>query len=236
MTERGVAAWGGRSIPFSVVRSERKTMSITVNPLGEVIVRVPNVAEIEEVIERVAKRGGWISYHQMNAERWRPRTPARTYELGETHLFLGRQYRLSAEIGLAQSVKTSGDRIVLTMHRPNRVAERKTLLDGWYLTQAREIIGKRLDKVFEPFAVLDHPLPRLIVRDLTHRWGSLTSRGNLVVSRHIVRAPRQCIDYVLVHELCHLEHRNHGAEFWNLLDRMMPDHQKRKARLEKILL
>jgi predicted metal-dependent hydrolase len=236
MSEEGVAAWGGRSIRFSVVRSERKTMSITVNPHGDVIVRVPNIADIEEVTERVAKRGGWISYHQMNAERWRPRTPARTYELGETHLFLGRQYRLSAEIGVAQSVKTLGDRLVLTMHRPKRIAERQPLLDDWYLTQAREIIGKRLDKVFEPFAVLSHARPLLIVRNLTHRWGSLTSRGNLVVSRHIVRAPQQCIDYVLVHELCHLEHRNHGSEFWNLLDRMMPDHKKRKARLEKILL
>ncbi|WP_353622365.1 M48 family metallopeptidase [Blastomonas fulva] len=236
MSEEGVAAWGGRSIEFSVVRSERKTMSITVNPLGEVVVRVPDVANIEEVTERVAKRGGWISYHQRNAERWRPRTPARTYEVGETHLFLGRQYRLSAEIGLAQSVKTLGDRIVLTMHRPNRIEERKSLLDGWYLTQAREIFGNRLDKVFQPFAALNHARPRLIVRNLTHRWGSLTSRGNLVISRHIVRAPRQCIDYVLVHELCHLEYRNHGAEFWALLDRMMPDHQKRKARLEKILL
>lgn len=236
MSEEGIAAWGGRAIQFSVIRSERKTMSITVNPQGEVVVRVPNCADMQQVTERVSKRGGWISYHQAHAERWRPRTPPRTYELGETHLFLGRQYRLSAEIGLAQSVSTSGDRIVLTMHRPSRIEERKALLTGWYLAEARGIIGKRLEKVFEPFAILGHTLPRLIVRDLTHRWGSLTSRGNLVVSRHIIRAPRQCIDYVLVHELCHLQHQNHGAEFWSLLDRMMPDHVKRKTKLERILL
>jgi predicted metal-dependent hydrolase len=234
--EEGVAAWGGRALPFSVVRSERKTMSITVNPEGNVVVRAPLHADLEQVTERVSRRGGWISYHQSRTERWRPRTPPRTFELGETHLYLGRQYRLSAEIGLAQSVKTSGDRIILTMHRPNRIEDRKALLSAWYLARAREVIGKRLDVVFEPFANLGHALPRLIVRDLTHRWGSLTARGNLVISRHIIRAPRQCIDYVLVHELCHLEHKNHGAAFWNLLDRMMPDHEKRKAKLERILL
>lgn len=236
MNEEGVAAWGGRAIPFAVVRSERKTMSITVSPEGAVTVRVPHHAHIDEVTERVAKRGGWIRYHQSRVERWRPRTPPRTYELGETHLYLGRQYRLSAELGLAQAVKASGDRITLTMHRPNRLEERKALLAGWYLAQARKVLGQRLEAVFEPFQKLGHAPPRLIVRDLTHRWGSLTPRGNLVMSRHLVRAPRQCIDYVLVHELCHLEHQNHGAAFWSLLDRMMPDHEKRKAKLERNML
>ncbi len=211
-------------------------MSITVNPEGNVVVRAPLHADLDQVTERVAKRGGWISYHQSRAERWSPRTPPRTYELGETHLYLGRQYRLSAELGLAQSVKASGDRIILTMHRPSRIEERRALLSDWYLARAREIIGARLGIVFEPFANLGYTLPRLIVRDLTHRWGSLTSRGNLVISRHIIRAPRQCIDYVLVHELCHLEHKNHGAAFWTLLDRMMPDHDRRKEKLERILL
>ena len=236
MNEEGVAAWGGRAIPFCVVRSERKTMSITVCPEGDVIVRVPNHAHIDEITERVANRGGWIRYHQSRSERWRPRTPPRTYEDGETHLYLGRQYRLSAELGLVQSVRASGDRITLTMHRPNRFEERKALLAGWYLTQARNVLGQRLHAVFDPFQKLGHTPPQLIVRDLTHRWGSLTSRGNLVLSRHLVRAPRQCIDYVLVHELCHLEYTNHGAAFWSLLDRMMPDHTKRKTQLERILL
>ena len=236
MSEKGVAAWGGRAIPFSVVRSERKTMSITVDPEGEIVVRVPPHADIEEITERVAKRGGWISYHQSRAELWRPRTPPRTYEDGETHLYLGRQYRLSAEIGLAQSVRASGDRIVMTMHRPKRIDDRKELLAAWYLKEARTMFAKRLDAVFQPFAQLGHQRPRLIIRELTHRWGSLTARGNLVVSRQLVRAPRPCIDYVLVHELCHLEHKDHGAGFWILLDRMMPDHEKRKRQLERALL
>lgn len=236
MIEEGIAAWSGRAIPFLVFRSERKTMSITVNPEGQVVVRAPLHADLEQVTERVSKRGGWISYHQSRTERWRPRTPPRTYELGETHLYLGRQYRLSAEVGLVQSVRASGDRITLTMHRPGRFEERKALLNYWYLSQARVIFGQRLDAAFKPFKTLGHAKPRLIVRDLSHRWGSLTARGNLVLSRHLVRAPRRCIDYVLVHELCHLEHKNHGAAFWSLLDRMMPDHESRKSKLERILL
>ena len=236
MSEEGVAAWGGQGIPFLVVRTDRKTMSITVTPEGDVTVRVPYHADIDEVTERVSKRGGWIRYHQSRAERWRPRTPPRTYEVGETHLYQGRQYRLSTEIGVAQSVTASGDRITLIMHRPNRIEDRKALLADWYLARAREIIGKRLNVVFGPFASLGHPLPRLIVRDLTHRWGSLTTQGNLVMNRHLIRAPRPCIDYVLIHELCHLEHKNHGPAFWSLLDRMMPDHEKRKAKLERIML
>lgn len=234
--EGSVAAWGGRSIPFAIVRSDRATLSITVTAAGDVVVRAPRDADPEQIVERVARRGGWISYHQARSDHWRPRTPPRTYDVGETHLYLGRQYRLSAEIGLAQNVRASGDRIILTMHRPNRIEDRKELLAAWYLKQARAIFAKRLEAVFQPFEQLGHQRPRLIVRELTHRWGSLTPRGNLVISRQLIRAPRPCIDYVLVHELCHLEHKNHGAGFWTLLDRMMPDHDKRKRKLERALL
>jgi predicted metal-dependent hydrolase len=122
------------------------------------------------------------------------------------------------------------------MHRPRRLDDRQALLREWYLQRARTIYANRLHAVFGPFEGLGHSPPRIIIRDLTHRWGSLTSLGNLVMSRQLVRAPRQCIDYVLVHELCHLEHKNHGAAFWSLLNRMMPDHEKRKAKLERMLL
>jgi len=234
--EQGRAAWAGRSIAFRVVRSDRASLSITVEPSGAVTVRAPREADFDQIVERVSRRGGWISYHQAQSERWQPRMPPRTFEAGETHLYLGRQYRLTVEQGLRQQVRVSGDRLILSMHRPSNVDGRRILLADWYLAQARSAYASRLNVLFRPFAAKDHKHPRLIIRKLTHRWGSLTPAGNMLLSRELIRAPRSCIDYVIVHELCHLDHANHGEGFWLLLSRLMPDFERRKARLERVLL
>lgn len=230
------AAWAGRQICFALLRGERKTLSISVNPDGEVLVRAPQDISLEDIIERVGRRGGWISRQQAYFEQWRPRTPPRTYEPGETHLVLGRQYRLDVRQGIQEGVMLEGDRLVLSMHRPSCVNTRREILARWYLVRAREVYARRLNVLFRSFAHDGHPRPRIIVRELSQRWGSLTKAGNMVLSRDLIRAPRVCIDYVIVHELCHLVYADHGPHFWALLDRLMPDHAKRKARLERVLL
>lgn len=234
--ERLEACWAEQSIPFVLTRSTRRTLSITVQPSGDVAVKAPISTPAEEVVARVSRRGAWIRLQQERAGRWRPRTPPRTYVEGETHLYLGRQYRLSAELAVRQEVRIAGDRIVLRMHRPGRLEERAELLSAWYLARAREVYARRLKALVPPFLAMGHPCPRIIVRHLSHRWGSLTAAGNMVLSRDLIRAPRACVDYVIVHELCHLAHRDHGPGFWSLLDASMPDHDRRKGRLEKMLL
>lgn len=233
---RLAAAWAGSQIPFHLVRSDRKTLSISVGPDGDVLVRAPRDACEEEIIARVSRRGGWIRHHQARAALWKPRTPPRTFEPGETHLYLGRQYRLAVQIALREQVAIIGGHLTLMMHRPRDVEGRRALLERWYLERGREVFRKRLDSLFGHFEALGHQRPRLIVRDLRQRWGSLTSAGNMVLSRDLVRAPRACIDYVILHELCHLEVPDHGPAFWALLDSLMPDHRRRKQRLERALL
>jgi predicted metal-dependent hydrolase len=121
------------------------------------------------------------------------------------------------------------------MHRPSDPEKRHALLEAWYLDQARAVYAERLEVVFEPFAQRGHTKPRIQVMQLEKRWGSLTPAGTVVLSRDLVRAPFSCIDYVIVHELCHLEQPNHGPGFHRLLARIMPDASVRKALLERTL-
>lgn len=228
--------YGSVGILFTLERSSRRTLGITVRANGSVLVRAPTTAGLDDIYERVRRRAGWIVAQQARAERYRPRTPARTYEEGETHLHLGRQYRLAAELALAEGVRIEGDRIVLAMHHPKRRDERAALLRQWRLEQAKLVYRKRLAALFEPFVSYCTAPPRLIIRDLTHRWGSLTDRGNMVLSRDLIQAPRACIDYVITHELCHLVHPDHGEGFRRLLGQVMPDHANRKERLERAML
>ena len=212
----------------------RRTLGIEVHPDLSVIVRAPVDCDLETIQARVGKRVSWISKQLTNFQRYSPRTPARQYVSGETHLYLGRQYRLNVVVGEPASVKMTRGHLVLTLPgktEPDRV---KALLHRWYLDHARQVFIDVLDEFLPRFK--GHQRPRLIVRAMQSRWGSLSQAGTMTLNGNLVRAPRACIEYVVAHELCHLEHRDHDASFFRLLGQVMPDWGKRKQRLETALL
>jgi len=212
----------------------RRTLGIEVHPDMSVVVRAPADCDPATIRDRVGKRASWISKQLTNFERYSPRTPARQYVSGETHLYLGRQYRLKVVAGEPASVKMNRGNLVLTMSGnadPERV---KALLHRWYLDHARQIFIDVLDEFLPRFK--GHQRPRLIVRAMQSRWGSLSQAGTMTLNANLVRAPRTCIEYVVAHELCHLKYRDHDASFFRLLGHVMPDWEKRKQRLETALL
>lgn len=227
--------YGGETVAYEVVHAEgRRTLSIEVHPDGRVLVRAPLDCPHALVAERVERRAGWISRQLSEFESYRPRTPARQFLSGESHLYLGRQYRLKVQEADANGVKlTRGEMIVGVSGEasPQRV---KALLHRWYLNRARAVFSEVLDLSLGHFKNVAPP--HLIVRAMRSRWGSLSAGGRMTLNAQLVRAPRPCIEYVVTHELCHLKHRDHGAQFFRLLGQVMPDWERRKQRLEAALL
>ncbi len=212
----------------------RRTLGIEVHPDLSVVVRAPADCDPDTIQARVGKRAPWISKQLTNFQRYSPRTPARQYVSGETHLYLGRQYRLKVVTGESASVKMNRGHLVLTLPGkadPDRV---KAILHCWYLDHARHVFIAVLEEFLSRFK--GHQRPRLIVRAMQSRWGSLSQAGTMTLNANLVRAPRACIEYVVAHELCHLKHRDHDASFFRLLGQVMPDWEKRKQRLETALL
>ena len=213
----------------------RRTLGIEVHPDLSVLVRAPADCDLGIVHARVGKRAAWISRQLKSFQRYSPRTPARQYVSGETHLYLGRQYGLKVGAGDTASVKMSRGQIAVTVPSgrvdPLRV---HALLRQWYLVHAKDVFGNVMDQYLPLFR--GYARPRLIVRTMQSRWGSLSPAGTMTLNVNLVRAPRACIEYVMVHELCHLMHRDHGAAFYRLLQRVMPDWETRKQRLETALL
>ena len=228
--------WSGASISFSVRRTERRTLRISVTPEGRVVVSAPADASDADIVNRVRRRGAWIVRQRARFERWRPRTPPRQYEGGETHLFLGRPYRLLKVRSEAFGVRVDGDRLVLNMPQDKGPAFRRAVVRHWYRLQARRVFPERLAAILPPFARLGVKRPRLVIREMTHRWGSFTAKGVLVLNLELVRASPSLIDYVIAHELAHALHPNHGAGWEELLTRVMPDWLVRKDELERELL
>ncbi|PJB78129.1 MAG: hypothetical protein CO090_07425 [Acidobacteria bacterium CG_4_9_14_3_um_filter_49_7] len=151
----------------------------------------------------------------------------------ETHLYLGRHYRLRLVEGSVQAVKLTQGRIEISLPDPFDDRRVKTLLESWYREKSMFHFQSLFDKhfiIFSGVSVREKPLLR--IRNLRTRWGSISDDNVLTLNLQLIRAPRECIEYVIVHELCHLKHHNHNSEFYMLLEKHLPGWKRLKSKLE----
>lgn len=233
---RSTVTYGKETIEYELYYAARKTMEIAVHPDYRVIVKAPIGTDYKEIQIRVQKRAGWIKKKLDYFRQFDPRTPPRRYVGGETHLYLGRQYRLKISIGERNEVKLIGGYFQVKVRKSNSPERVKRLLDAWYAEKASKRFKESFERCWPTFEKMAVTKPRLQIRRMKRRWGSLSSRGTVTLNTDLIRAPRECIDYVITHELCHLQYPNHGPEFYNLLERVMPDWEKRKRKLELALV
>lgn len=227
--------YGSRSITFSLEFADRKTLEISVLPDKQVRVKAPIDTPIDDIDARVRRRSRWISRQIRYFAQFDPRTPPRHYLSGETHLYMGRRYRLKVIEGDTAGVKLRRGFLNVTTADKKEVHAIKQLIDSWYLERARERLPELLEHCFARFGSSVREKPRLRIQTLSRRWGSLSRSGKLTLNRDLIRAPRECIEYVIVHELCHLEHADHSRAFYDVLERMSPAWRKHKHRLELTL-
>jgi len=230
--------YGTTRIPFQLQYSKRRTLGISVSPDRRVIITAPQDSSREKVLEKLEARAGWISKQLRHFERLDEKLPRRhpEYVSGETFYFLGRKYRLKVVVAKAESVERKGRYIWVNALRKSDQKRIAALLQSWYRQQAKEIFHERLRRHGHILRKEKLGLNQLLIRRLTKRWGSCTEKENVLLNLSLVQAPVQCIDYVMVHEICHLKYLNHGPKFYRLQDRYMPDWEKWKKRLEEVPL
>jgi len=236
MEQLSVLEYRGQRIEFEVLHADRQTLEIAVHPDGAVVAIAPLGVTFEDVYDRLCKRVRWISSQVAYFRQFEPRTPVRQFVSGETHLYLGRQYRLRVLSAEQDSVKLVGGRFVVCVQGEPSSGAVQGLLGGWYARRAAVYLEERLDACWERFSAGSAAVrPRLRLRRMRTRWGSMSASGVLTLNRDLVRAPRECIDYVIFHEFCHLEYADHGPGFRARLELVLPDWEKRKHRLELTL-
>ncbi|MFL9825125.1 M48 family metallopeptidase [Rhodoplanes sp. SY1] len=231
----GSIAYAGQRIDYSARHSARKTLAISVHPDGAVEVVAPAGTDRHVIEQRLLRRAGWVLQQRRWFEQFLPRTPERRYVGGETHLYLGRQYRLKVESGDEEGVRLKGGYFRITVAgtpSPERV---RVLLEAWYRERADCKLQERFEAIVARFSRIAARTPSLAIRPMKRRWGSHSGRGRITLNRDLVRAPLPCIDYVIVHELAHARHPNHGRAFFDLLAQMMPEWERRKLALERML-
>lgn len=224
--------YGSQTINFELTYSDRKTLGITVNPDLSVQVKAPNDAKREKIFEKVEKRASWILEQKQFFLSFEPRRKEYLYKSGESHYYLGRRYRLKIVEGHAEAVFYKGR--YLRVETKNRAPQNiKKLLQEWYRERAKIKFAEYAEPLIQRFKKYDVEPKELYIQNMKYRWGSCSAKGNIILNPELIRASKPCIEYVIIHELCHLIHRNHTKEFFRLLSQEMPDWQKWKEKLER---
>lgn len=227
--------YGDEQITFTLRRQTTRVVSrvsIHVEPDGRVEVDAPPSTPLADVLAAVRKRSRWISQHVSVAKARLAHVLPREYVSGESIHYLGKRYRLKVivQTGFASEAKLRGAFLVVSVPRID-VELIRACIDTWYRDRAREVFKDRLKVVAEPLRWV-RQIPPFRLQFMTRQWGSCSPSGRLTLNPWLVAASREAIDYVLLHEMCHLKHHNHSRSFYATLTRHLPDWERVKTRLD----
>lgn len=218
-------------IELVIQRFKRKSITIAIQPDGNLLVKAPVFMSDEEIIKWVKTKTSWIIRQRAEVLRQKHLNLAKQYVSGEKFLYLGREYVLDVRIseGRAGMVGLVENNIVV-FTKAGENAQVQTILTNWYEKQAKAIIPKRVrffaDQMGESFG-------KIAIKNQKKRWGSCSSARNLNFNRRLIMAPQEVMDYVVVHELCHLRQMNHSVAFWKEVEMVLPDYKVHKKWLER---
>lgn len=229
-------AYGDEIIDFEVFENLNRAHKVLIKVHADcrVVVSTPPKTDDQEIINAVKQRGRWI-YKQLRSFREQLQfiTP-RQYRSGETHFYLGKQYQLKV---IRDDLKPEGVKLLrgkLEVNSLNGTVENiKAHLKEWYRLRAKVIFEVRLKQILEQ-ALWVETKPDIRLMTMHTQWGNCSPSGLLTLNPHLVKAPTICIDYVILHELCHLVEHNHSDRFYQLLGQVMPEWELVKERLDNM--
>ncbi len=225
--------FGQRQIPYRLHRSPRKRLRVVVHPDLTVSVFAPVTATDQEVRSALSMKAHLIARAIDKFEAYQPLPSPRRFVSGETLSYMGRQYRLKVEKGSMQPAKLLGRFLWVWIEDKTDVQGIKRTVASWYRNKAHETLGRFMEKCYAVASRHGVPRPKLVIRSMRTRWGSCSPSGKITLNINLVQTPVHCIEYVIMHEVCHLKHHNHSKAFYSLLSRCLPDWRKRKETLDQ---
>lgn len=227
-------SYGDKLIEYSISTNTelRERVRIHVHPNGTVEVETPPGKTDKEIAIAVLKRARWIDRNLRQFEKLREHCLPRQYVSGETHFYLGRRYQLKVlgDVRDPSFVRMKGGQIQIGLPSPDPAAVKRRLSE-WYKARAKLYLQNRLNQVAADISWIDAPPPIKLVKMKT-QWGSCSPTGSIFLNPMLIKAPSECVEYVIVHELCHLQEHNHSKRFYSLLHKELPTWKHVKAKLD----
>ncbi len=227
-----IIQFGTRQISYRLHRCTRKRLRIVVSPELIVDIYAPDNAKDYEIDAAIEKKAAWIAKTLDKVAGFHPIPVPTRYIDGETIVYLGRQYRL--KIGISQPAKLLGRFLHIQVPDKKDNKKVKQIVDAWYRQRAKDVFARYLVKCQKITSRHNIPQPTLVVRSMRRRWGSCSPTGRITLNLSLIQVPVHCIEYVIMHELCHMKHHNHSKSFYGLLTRCMPDWKQRKQFLSAL--
>lgn len=234
-TSQRVLTAKGHEILFNLERKPVKNLNLRVRKDGSVWVSADPGVPCGEIDAFVASKAPYIlkalnHFHEMAQYRPQPKQ----YVSGETFNILGRGLRLQVTQAAKDSISADGVYIHLSVHDLQDMEKKRRIVNRFLDQQCRMVFSNVMDALYPSFQKYGVPKPSLRIRGMETRWGScLAKKGIITLNKRLLEAPRHCIEYVVMHELCHLVHPNHSRQFYAFLTMLMPDWKERKQYLDK---
>jgi predicted metal-dependent hydrolase len=225
--------FGSEVFEYEVIRKKRKTISIQITPEGMVKVSSPFGVDDKAIQDILYKKASWIISNLKSIKEVNKTSKEKHYVSGELIQFLGNNYRLEVyEDKSLKGIKVSlaenhfEVRINPDIYEDKREIFVKGALEEWLKQKARIIFEERTRYYCEK---LNLKYNVIRIKEQKTLWGSCSSKGNLNYNWRLVMAPPSVLDYLVVHEVCHLKHRDHSKRYWDFVECVMPDYvDKRK--------
>lgn len=216
---------------YDLIKQNRKTLSLTVTPELRICVKCPYKADDERIKAFLKRKWFWLEKQLNFFGKYQRKMYKREYVSGESFHYLGRQHQLV--VAKAANNRVSLLRGVLLVHTTKSVSDgnyTKKLVSTWYEQKMNKVFHERFELMKKRFDYKDRP--QLVIKHMARRWGSFVNKEKIVLNPKLIHVSKDCIDYVIVHELCHMKYKNHDKKFFDFLEKQWPRWEKVKDKLE----
>jgi len=224
-----------QDIEFKVIYSRRRTLGISVLPDSSVIVRVPYLTSYKTISRVIQQKAGWIIKHRDSYKEKEKSKLNGLYVTGEIHLFRGNESVLKIEKSSKAYIRFYDSTIELGLKKTDDARAINRLLYKGYKNEALIVFPDILSKVLKKYETQMFKPAGLVIRTMKRRWGSCSNKGIITLSTELIKLPDLFIEYVIIHELCHLKHHNHGREYYRLLSEVFPDYKQVRKELRRYI-
>ena len=209
--------------PNKIIRSKRKTLSLTINENAELIIRAPKRLSIEKIQDFINEKENWINRKKRLIENQIKDVTSNHNKL----MYLGNLFPINVEQNASKELFFTGEEFIANSIEPDSLS---LSIKKWYKNKFKEIALPRVAYFANKHNLM---VNQVRIKNQKTMWGSCSSKNNINLNYLLLMAPMGVIDYVIVHELVHTIHRNHSTDFWDSVESIMPEFQEHKRWLKK---
>lgn len=225
--------YGRKTLKYRLEFSERTTLGIEVHPDLSIVAKAPEGSELDRVDEKIHKRAAWILRQQSDFQNLLPILPPHQYRSGESFRYLGRQYKLRTFKAKHEAVRMLRGQLQVSLPNRGDVQRIQQLLEIWFRNRAIQVFDELWPECLQKVSRSGIAGTGYQLRKMKTRWGSCGKNGTILLNPELITASKSQIQYVMIHELCHLKHFNHGIQFFELLETLVPDWKLQREKLNR---